>query len=86
MRIVEEPAILDNVMNGRLELGLVCGTYAEYFRIQHVEWEQRRDMTNEGCYSSRKHSPGVPSALAAFTTFAASTAARASSAMFTWDT
>ena len=47
MRIVEEASILDNILDGRLELGLVCGAYPEYFRIQHVDWEQRRTMTNE---------------------------------------
>ena len=54
MRIVEETAILDQVLHGRLELGLVSGIVPEYFRhythyldSRDETFEKRRDLTLE---------------------------------------
>lgn len=47
VRIVEEAALLDNVLEGRLELGLVSGIIPGHFRILRADWENRRTLTNE---------------------------------------
>jgi alkanesulfonate monooxygenase SsuD/methylene tetrahydromethanopterin reductase-like flavin-dependent oxidoreductase (luciferase family) len=47
IRIVEEAALLDNVLGGRLELGLVSGIIPGHFRIFHADWDNRRMLTNE---------------------------------------
>jgi alkanesulfonate monooxygenase SsuD/methylene tetrahydromethanopterin reductase-like flavin-dependent oxidoreductase (luciferase family) len=48
IRIIEEAAVLDNVLNGRLELGLVSGITPRYFEhYQQADFENRRALTNE---------------------------------------
>ena len=47
LRIVEEAAVLDNVLHGRLEIGLVSGITPDYFRPYHADFEHRRERTNE---------------------------------------
>ena len=48
IRIVEEAAVLDNVMNGRLELGLVSGILPDFFRHYHSsDYQNRREVTNQ---------------------------------------
>lgn len=47
LRIVEEAAVLDNVMGGRLELGLVSGIAPDYFAPYKADYENRRAITQE---------------------------------------
>lgn len=46
-RIVEETALLDQVTNGRFELGIVIGVYPEYFRVYKGDMENRRELGME---------------------------------------
>jgi alkanesulfonate monooxygenase SsuD/methylene tetrahydromethanopterin reductase-like flavin-dependent oxidoreductase (luciferase family) len=48
LRIVEEAAVLDNVLDGRLELGLVSGIIPDYFYPYKADFANRRALTNEG--------------------------------------
>ena len=48
MRILEETAVLDHVLNGRLEIGLVSGILPDYFRhYPKADFQNRRAVTNE---------------------------------------
>ncbi len=47
LRIVEEAAVLDNVLGGRLDLGLVSGIAPDYFQPYKADFENRRAITNE---------------------------------------
>ncbi len=47
LRIVEEAAVLDNVMGGRLELGLVSGIAPDYFEPYKADFQNRRAITHE---------------------------------------
>jgi alkanesulfonate monooxygenase SsuD/methylene tetrahydromethanopterin reductase-like flavin-dependent oxidoreductase (luciferase family) len=47
LRIVEEAAVLDNVLDGRFELGLISGITPLYFRHYEADFENRRALTNE---------------------------------------
>ena len=47
IRIVEEALLLDQLTNGRLELGLVLGVYPEYFRVYGADPETRRESALE---------------------------------------
>ena len=47
LRIVEEVAALDNVLDGRLEVGLVSGIRADYFTPYKADFENRRALTAE---------------------------------------
>lgn len=47
LRIVEEAAVLDNVLGGRLELGLVSGIAPEYFAPYRADYQNRRGITHE---------------------------------------
>jgi alkanesulfonate monooxygenase SsuD/methylene tetrahydromethanopterin reductase-like flavin-dependent oxidoreductase (luciferase family) len=47
LRIVEEAAVLDNVLGGRLELGLVSGIAPDYFTPYKADFQNRRAITNE---------------------------------------
>jgi alkanesulfonate monooxygenase SsuD/methylene tetrahydromethanopterin reductase-like flavin-dependent oxidoreductase (luciferase family) len=47
LRIVEEAAMLDNVLNGRLELGLVSGILPKFFRPYKADFQNRRILTEE---------------------------------------
>jgi alkanesulfonate monooxygenase SsuD/methylene tetrahydromethanopterin reductase-like flavin-dependent oxidoreductase (luciferase family) len=48
LRIVEEAAVLDQVLNGRLELGLVSGITPDYFTHYQADFPNRRALTHEG--------------------------------------
>jgi len=47
LRIVEEAAMLDNVLNGRLELGLVSGIIQKFFLPYKADFQNRRVLTEE---------------------------------------
>lgn len=47
LRIVEEAAVLDNMLNGRLEMGLVSGILPDYFPPYGADYENRAAITNE---------------------------------------
>ena len=48
IRLVEEVAVLDNITNGRLELGLVSGVLPEFFKhIAGADFENRGALTQE---------------------------------------
>ncbi|MEK7878590.1 MAG: LLM class flavin-dependent oxidoreductase, partial [candidate division NC10 bacterium] len=48
IRIVEEIAVLDHVLHGRLEVGLVSGIVPSYFGPYKADFENRRALANEG--------------------------------------
>ena len=60
LRIVEEAAVLDNVLDGRLELGLVTGISPQYFTHYRADFANRRALTHEGARppQNRLHDPG----------------------------
>lgn len=47
LRIVEETAVLDHVLNGRLEIGLVSGIIPDYFLPYKADFQSRRELTYE---------------------------------------
>jgi alkanesulfonate monooxygenase SsuD/methylene tetrahydromethanopterin reductase-like flavin-dependent oxidoreductase (luciferase family) len=47
LRIVEDVAVLDNVLNGRLELGLVSGIVPDFFAPYGADFQNRRANTHE---------------------------------------
>jgi len=47
LRIVEEAAVLDQVLHGRLELGLVSGILPDYFVPYKADFHSRRQVTYE---------------------------------------
>jgi alkanesulfonate monooxygenase SsuD/methylene tetrahydromethanopterin reductase-like flavin-dependent oxidoreductase (luciferase family) len=47
LRIVEEAAVLDQVLHGRLELGLVSGILPDYFAPYKADFLSRRQVTCE---------------------------------------
>ena len=47
IRIVEEALILDNVLDGRYEVGLVFGVYPDYFRVYNADAQNRRERAKE---------------------------------------
>jgi alkanesulfonate monooxygenase SsuD/methylene tetrahydromethanopterin reductase-like flavin-dependent oxidoreductase (luciferase family) len=47
LRIVEEAAVLDNVLDGRLELGLVTGISPQYFTHYRADFANRRGLVHE---------------------------------------
>ena len=47
IEIIEETAVLDNVTNGRLEIGLVFGVYPDYFRVYNADGDNRRELAKE---------------------------------------
>ncbi len=48
LRIVEETAMLDNVLNGRLEIGLVSGILSKFFGPYKADFQNRRMLAEEG--------------------------------------
>jgi alkanesulfonate monooxygenase SsuD/methylene tetrahydromethanopterin reductase-like flavin-dependent oxidoreductase (luciferase family) len=47
LRIVEDAAVLDNLLDGRLELGLVSGIVPDFFAPYHADFEGRRALTHD---------------------------------------
>lgn len=47
LRIVEDAAVLDNVANGRFELGLVAGIVPDFFGPYGADFTNRRELTHE---------------------------------------
>ncbi len=48
IRIVEEAAMLDHILHGRLELGLVSGIVPDFFQPYKADFQNRRALTHEG--------------------------------------
>ncbi len=47
IRIAEDAAVLDNVLGGRLELGLVAGIVPDFFGPYRADFSNRRNLTHE---------------------------------------
>jgi alkanesulfonate monooxygenase SsuD/methylene tetrahydromethanopterin reductase-like flavin-dependent oxidoreductase (luciferase family) len=47
LRIAEDAAVLDNVANGRFELGLVSGIVPDFFGPYRADFQKRRTYTHE---------------------------------------
>ena len=47
IRIAEDAAVLDNIANGRLELGLVSGIVPDFFAPYRADFQNRRAITHE---------------------------------------
>jgi alkanesulfonate monooxygenase SsuD/methylene tetrahydromethanopterin reductase-like flavin-dependent oxidoreductase (luciferase family) len=47
LRIAEDAAVLDHVLNGRLDLGLVAGIVPDFFGPYRAEFKKRRELTHE---------------------------------------
>jgi alkanesulfonate monooxygenase SsuD/methylene tetrahydromethanopterin reductase-like flavin-dependent oxidoreductase (luciferase family) len=47
LRIVEDAAVLDNLANGRFELGLVAGIVPDFFGPYGADFTNRRELTHE---------------------------------------
>jgi alkanesulfonate monooxygenase SsuD/methylene tetrahydromethanopterin reductase-like flavin-dependent oxidoreductase (luciferase family) len=47
LRIAEDAAVLDNVLNGRLDLGLVAGIVPDFFGPYRADFNNRRVLTHE---------------------------------------
>jgi alkanesulfonate monooxygenase SsuD/methylene tetrahydromethanopterin reductase-like flavin-dependent oxidoreductase (luciferase family) len=47
LRIAEDAAVLDNVANGRFELGLVSGIVPDFFAPYRADFQNRRTYTHE---------------------------------------
>jgi len=45
LRIAEDAAVLDNLLNGRLELGLVAGIVPDFFGPYGADFNNRRLLT-----------------------------------------
>ena len=62
--LLEETLVLDNVTNGRFELGLVFGVYPDYFRVMGADPSIRREWAKEtvqlvnAFYRHAEKSPG----------------------------
>lgn len=54
MRIVEESIVLDNVIHGRLEVGLTVGLTFDEFRVYHADWENRAELAVEAMHLLKK--------------------------------
>ena len=50
LRLAEEIAIVDQMLNGRMELGLVPGINADYFRPFGLDYDLRKTPTLEFIY------------------------------------
>ena len=47
LRLAEDAAVLDNVLNGRLELGIVSGIVPDFFGPYNADFQNRRALTHE---------------------------------------
>ena len=47
IRVAEDAAVLDNVLGGRLELGIVAGIVPDFFVPYRAEFKNRRELTHE---------------------------------------
>jgi alkanesulfonate monooxygenase SsuD/methylene tetrahydromethanopterin reductase-like flavin-dependent oxidoreductase (luciferase family) len=47
LRIAEDAAVLDNILDGRLELGLVSGIVPDFFGPYRADFKNRRALANE---------------------------------------
>ncbi|HSF58174.1 MAG TPA: LLM class flavin-dependent oxidoreductase [Candidatus Binatia bacterium] len=47
LRIAEDAAVLDNILHGRLELGLVAGIVPDFFGPYRADFKNRRGLTHE---------------------------------------
>lgn len=47
IRIAEDAAVLDNILDGRFELGLVAGIVPDFFGPYRADFHSRRDLTHE---------------------------------------
>lgn len=47
LRIAEDAAVLDNVLHGRLELGIVSGIVPDFFGPYRADFQNRRAITHE---------------------------------------
>ena len=47
IRIVEEVTVLDNMTNGRLEVGMAAGVYPDYWRLYGADVANRRDLVQD---------------------------------------
>jgi alkanesulfonate monooxygenase SsuD/methylene tetrahydromethanopterin reductase-like flavin-dependent oxidoreductase (luciferase family) len=47
LRIAEDAAVLDNILNGRFELGLVAGIVPDFFGPYRADFKNRRNLTHE---------------------------------------
>lgn len=47
LRIAEDAAVLDNVMHGRLELGIVSGIVPDFFGPYRADFQNKRALTEE---------------------------------------
>ena len=54
LRIAEDAAVLDNVLNGRLELGLVSGIVPDFFAPYRADFQNRRTLTHEALLFIKK--------------------------------
>ena len=57
LRIVEDAAVLDNVANGRFELGLVAGIVPDFFAPYGADFTNRRELTHEALALVKKAFP-----------------------------
>ena len=54
LRIVEDAAVLDNLANGRFELGLVSGIVPDFFGPYRADFQNRRAYTHEALLFIKK--------------------------------
>ena len=47
LRVVEEMAVLDNILGGRLEVGLTAGVTRDEFRVYKKDWDNRSAIAAE---------------------------------------
>ena len=54
LRIAEDAAVLDNMLNGRLELGIVSGIVPDFFGPYKADFQNRRSVTHEALQVIKK--------------------------------
>ena len=55
VRVAEEAALLDNLMNGRLECGIGAGIGPFSFKAYNVDWDSKREMTLGSPANHQRH-------------------------------